>query len=1085
MEPPDDLPDSDYATTAPATTNVDPGVAVGRDTQQDGQPLAPFDYLSTLNPAQKEAVTAGTEGGLQILAGPGSGKTAVLTRRVAWLVQHDGIEPDRLVVVTFTNKAANEMKHRLSKILGPKETERVVMGTFHSTCVRYLRQYAKLVGLASNFVIADRDDCLAMLKRIVNTVELPPGIEAGDIKPAVYLDHISKCKARMISPGLYRLEHRDEVDKSKHEAIASVYEAYEDELEKANSLDFDDLLLRGHKLFSRHPRVVARIQSVLIDEFQDTNTVQYDLVKLIARASGSLTIVGDPDQSIYGWRNAEVENLDKMMNDFQPCRQIFLEQNYRSTGAILGAALAVVRQDTNRINKSLHSSHPSGSSVVLYSASDAENEATFIASTIRHLVAHLGGLVTYNDFAILLRYGALSRSIETGLQKAKVPNRMVGGHKFFERAEVKDCLSYLQLLSNPSYTPALQRVLNVPRRSLGDRTQKDIFEHASRTKTTPFEVLVKVANGSSGVTVTQAQRKAIQGFVKVVRAGRNKADEGCDVRGLIDFVTERTNYRAYLTKTYGTDCDERWENVLELQNYATVVANENPADVELKTEGQGEREEEMEEVEISRPTEEKVEEGEDESEVADIIVPLASQAASSDKTTPLEVFLATSMLATDTETTAAVEEGKADKVTISTCHAAKGLEWPIVFIPACEEGVYPFFRATADDEIDEERRLLYVAITRAQSFCFVSHASIRLAAGKKQRKAVTPFLATVSTTYPTLFVKKMQKISEKTRQTMAQVIGRPAPSEDEAKRRIKEFEESGVEIPAPVTSQQVEKMIREAEGQAGSRYSGQGSFGSYGRFSNNRGGFSSQSSFSNSGRWSNTPNFPSSQPVPAGGGGFQTARTLVAPSASQPGTGGIDAASAPRDSKTPTTRRATSPPAYAAPNADAAVQTDVRSTSAAFKPLRPARNPSATFHPPRYLAPRPPPDSASASTYVPPTKSVPSAATNGPPPTVETRASMIRDAVLVNPVLTAPKTNPSTQRDLLASFQQAESRLLDDMRGLGGSDPTGEGREGGKGKATEIDLTLDSDDLPPPAELLDNLKRPPMSPKRKTKRSKR
>ncbi|GAA6006862.1 hypothetical protein JCM11491_003209 [Sporobolomyces phaffii] len=1052
MEPPDDLPDSDYV-------DSDQAPAAPRRLQQSTLPRPVVDYLADLNPAQREAVLAPVEGGTQLLAGPGSGKTAVLTRRVANLIQNQGIEPERLVVVTFTNKAANEMKVRLSKIIGAKETDRVVMGTFHSVCVRYLRKYAKLVDLASTFTIADRDDCLAMIKRVVSSIDVPDALKK-ELKPPVYLDHISKCKARMITPDELRASKTGQWDQSKFEWIARVFEAYDDELSKANSLDFDDLLLKGHELFSNHPRVVARIQSVLIDEFQDTNTVQYDLVKLIAKASGSLTIVGDPDQSIYGWRNAEVENLEKMVKDFSPCRQIFLEQNYRSTGAILGAALAVVRQDTKRINKSLHSSHPAGSSVVLHPSADPQTEATFISSTIKHVVAHMGGLVTYSDFAILLRYGALSRAIEVGLQKAQIPSKMVGGHKFFERAEVKDILSYLQLLSNPSYSPALQRILNVPRRALGDKAAKSIFDHAAARGSSPFEVCVEAAKGGAGaVSFGAAQKKAIKGLVEIIRDGRKKADEGYDVATLIDFITERTSYRAYLEKTQGTDAAEKWENVEELKSYAALVAEENPSEVELQTE-----EAELEEVEIAgakmRESDQvdpvKEEDGSEFGE-EEFKMPLASQSATSGQTTPLEVFLATSMLATDTETQAAKANGNTDKVTISTCHAAKGLEFPIVFIPACEDGTYPFFRATGMNEIDEERRLLYVAITRAQSFCFISYTSSRMAGGQFQKKSLSPFLTTVSQTYPTLFVNKLQKVSKKTREEMAKVLGRTAPDEGEAKQRIERLALEPA-IPEPLTATR--------------------------NYGSSFGKLSGQGGFTNTGRWSTPSSRPvvQSQPVPAGGGGFQSARGMLG----QNNFGVFGGGKLPPSTSVPQASASTSN--TSAPSGKPA---------SAFRPLRPvapgtatATNPSSLplSAPPRYLAPRDQPNGIPSLPPLPKTRP----ATSGPPPTIETRASMIRDAVLVNPKLTTPTVNPSTQRDLLSSFQSAESKLLDTLKGLGGGGAGSARFESTPNRAAqrqELDLTLSSDDLPTPDKFMDTstgtTKRPPMSPQRPAKKSKK
>ncbi|GAA6051585.1 hypothetical protein JCM3770_003484 [Rhodotorula araucariae] len=1043
MEPPDDLSDSEYlpepstSSKPPANPRITPHpapTALKQSTLTFNQ-QSPKDYLSRLNPAQRDAVTASPVGGLAVHAGPGSGKTAVLTSRVAHLIQVERILPEELVVVTFTNKAANEMKVRLSKIVGAQTVDKVVMGTFHSVCVRYLRKYARLLNLAPNFLITDRDDCLAIIKRLLNSLPALPDTLRREMKPPTWLEAISRCKSRKMGPEEYRAETGSDAraDPEKIEWIAKVYEAYESELAAANALDFDDLLLRGYQLFRQFPRVVAKIKSVLIDEFQDTNNVQYELVKLIAAPSGSLTIVGDPDQSIYGWRNAEIENLEKMLKDFSPVKQIFLEENYRSTGAILGAALAVVRQDTKRINKSLTTSHPSGSSVVLHPAPSAPDEATFIASTIKHLVAHLGGLIGYNDIAVLLRYGALSRNVEVALQKAGVPSRMVGGHKFFERAEVKDILSYLQLISNPSYTPALLRVLNTPRRGLGDKTQKEIAAVGAAKRVGAFEVCRRIANGQSLVKVTDAQRRGVKALVQLVRDARAKADEGVDVASLIDFICERVQYRQYLDKTQSLDAAERWENIEELKAYATVVAEENPTTADLRTAADPEEaDSQFEEVAIPAAATtvafaagEKDEESDDdvivvEPEVVDeqeeIQVPLNSQAAEEGAASPLEIFLATSMLATDTETQGAKSDANLEKVTISTCHAAKGLEWPVVFVPACEDGTYPFFRASEASEVDEERRLLYVAITRAQSFCFLSYAAARMAGSEMKQKKLSPFLQTASTTYPSLFVKKLQKVTKKTREETAKVLGRMAPSEEAAKQMIEDYMATmPVEPPTYDASQASTASSRNYStfGSSSGRYGGLGGFsatsqGRYAGVGSTGGGFSQ-------GRWSNAALAQSHpQPVPPGQAGFRSALSTFKGGASM-GTGVKPLAAG-----------------FAAVSSLPSASAPAAPRSTAFKP--PAMmNPTVPSRAPALLARATPTSLASLSASSVASFSAASArasATLGPPGVTETRASIVRDAVLVNPTLEAPKPVPTAQRDLLASFQRGAGDDLDVLKRL-------------------------------------------------------
>ncbi|GAA5859197.1 hypothetical protein JCM8547_008911 [Rhodosporidiobolus lusitaniae] len=1128
MEPPDDLSDSEY-TPAPSTSTSAPA-SVAPPAQQLKQSTLPFSsipssvYLADLNPAQLEAVTASPSAGLAVHAGPGSGKTKVLTTRVAWLIQEAKIKPEELVVVTFTNKAANEMRVRLAKLVGPAVVDKVVMGTFHSVCFRYLRKYGKLVGLQPNFLITDRDDCLAIIKRLLQQPFVPVNLKR-EMKPPLWLEIISRCKAKMLGPEGYRIERMtangagtslSQQEEEKVEAVARMYEAYESELAKANAVDFDDLLLRGHELFSSHPRVVGKIQSVLIDEFQDTNTVQYDLVKLIARASGSLTIVGDPDQSIYGWRSAEVENLDKMLQDFKPVRQIFLEQNYRSTGAILGAALAVVRQDTKRINKSLQASHPSGSSVVLHHAPSAQDEATFIASSIKHLVAHLGGLVSYNDCAVLLRYGALSRAVESAFQRMGVPSRMVGGHKFFERAEIKDLLSYLQLIHNPSYTPALLRVLNTPRRGLGDKTIKDLTSAAEKKGLSTFEVCVRLVNGQvnglgMGKGLGPAQKKALGGLVKVVRDVRKLADEGSSVADLLDFVCDKVGYQTYLEKTHSQDWQERWENVKELKSYATIVAEENPTTADLLTAldpdgeggepgesqfeevsippgGGGKEDESDDEIEIIEPD---AEDGEEDDEDVKIEVPLSSQAADEGRTTPLEVFLATSMLATDTDTQDAKSDAQADKVTLSTCHAAKGLEWPIVFVPACENGTYPFFRAEKESEVDEERRLLYVAITRAQGFCFLSYANSRMAGAETKQKELSPFLSTVSTTYSPLFVPKLQKVTKQSREEMAKVLGRPVPDEEEAKKRIEEYNAT-----QPVEPVIYDPLLHGASvttsrnyGFFGGRYGGGGGgFTSLdgagaGRYSGGAGVFSTAGGQS-LGRWSDVSSASQPQPqaVPPGAGGFRSALSdynsggsLAAPSSSAP-------------------PRLTASNPYAAAAAQAAAKPNPwragtrklaapgPSSATTLPPPPRASGRSSAFRPPAMMNPvvPGPPTSSTSHPTLPTLSSSSASAPEGKPDIVETRASIISDAVLVNPKLSQP--GPSKSGDLLASFEKGAKGELDAFRLFGG------GKGGRKEEVEEIVIGSSSPARPPADEGdgdLSGVKLSPQSPKRSARGGKK
>ncbi|KDE07224.1 hypothetical protein MVLG_02447 [Microbotryum lychnidis-dioicae p1A1 Lamole] len=958
------------------------------------QQRQPQEYLVELNTTQLAAVTADL-GSLQILAGPGSGKTKVLTSRVAYLLQHYKIQPQHLVVVTFTNKAANEMKTRLALLVDKETVDSIIMGTFHSVCVRYLRRYGRRIGIRNDFTVADRDDCLAIAKRAVVTAKCPEDLRK-ELNPKYLLDVITKCKATGLSPRAYRAQG-DSTDyfkaREKTDAIANIYQVYEDELAKDNALDFDDLLVRGLELVRKHKSIVSDIQSVLIDEFQDTNAIQYDFVTTIARGCQSLTIVGDPDQSIYGWRNAEVGNLERMVNDFKPVKQIFLEENYRSTGAILGAALAVVRQDSNRIQKGLKATHGAGSSVVLHCASNAYEEATFIAAQIKHLVAHTGNLVDYGDVAVLLRYGALSRNIEVALQKTGIPSRMVGGHKFFDRAEVKDMISYLQLVDNPSYTAAFVRVVNTPLRGIGDKTIRDIIAQARLKNLSAFELCNKLANGSGQVSLTSKQKNGIKFFVGLILELQRKAHEGATVPDLIDALTVSLNYQAHLEKSQGPDAKDRWENVEELKAFATVVAEEHPEGVDNLVLPE---DEDFEEVAI--PAKGKAEDADDDASTSTRSAPVLTGTKTDN---PLRTFLAVSMLATDSETNEVKENSKQRKVTLSTCHAAKGLEWPIIFVPACEDGIYPFYRCRKDEEIAEERRLLYVAITRAQGFCTLTHCQQRMAGADMAQRDLTPFLKSVAKTYPTLFVPKLQKIGADTRQAMAKVLGREPPDEAETARLIEEHNKT-LPIDAPSES---------------NHFGNRGLASKMSQHSANMAAYNHvRASYSSTGP----------APIPAGANaGFSSALSTF-----QNGPNGVGSSSVTkfgmissvgyRTSTEPAMAKSSISKPLPATNIIRVSSAGSSSSSTSSSVIN-----SAAFKPPRPTAGR----SSSAQGPISSRSAAASAHRNGPLEPPETRSSIISNAVLVGS--DAEWKIKSVPTNLAERFAKGEGERLAQLRSLG------------------------------------------------------
>ncbi|KAL0574734.1 ATP-dependent DNA helicase srs2 [Marasmius crinis-equi] len=704
-------------------------------------------FLNMLNPAQLTAVKHQPEVPLQILAGPGSGKTKVLTSRIAHLILEHKIPPAAICAVTFTNKAANEMKERLTKLIGKPKMVQVKMGTFHALCALFLRKYAKEVGLVDNFTVCDADES----KKIINALlkDLKDELESKDItlKDGMVQSIISKAKARSQSVKEFREEVEDRLRINVHQSsfrsmtddidliVADIYEEYEKTLRRNNSLDFDDLLVYGLRLFANHKKAVKWCKHVLVDEFQDTNTTQYELMRAIALVR-CVTIVGDPDQSIYGWRSAEVGNLAKMRKDFPGTHQIFLEQNYRSTSSILKASIAIVEQDKSRIKKTLHASHPAGTTPVLREFETEQLEAAGIASEIKRLIAYTGSMLGYGDFVVLLRFNALSRSIESALQKEGIPNRVLKGHKFFERLEVKDLLAYLQLVDNPQFIPAFTRIINVPARGIGDKTLKELLSRGEKEKLSPLQIVEKIVDGRTPDIKPPVKRK-LGSFVSAIRTIRKLATEGSSPAVLIRKLYDVIEYEDHLKKTQ-PDWESRWENVQELITFASDV------DADIKVDHDPEDEQNTD--------------------------------------TPLRLFLQASMLSSEGDNESSEEDKK--KVTISTCHAAKGLEWPVVIIPAIEEGTFPFYRS---DDMEEERRLLYVACTRAQSLLYMSHASTRKVGGDVKPRDLSTFVESVTEINPSLFTERLPVISRAEREVIARVLDRPDATEEEVRKSVDEY----------------------------------------------------------------------------------------------------------------------------------------------------------------------------------------------------------------------------------------------------------------------------------------------------------
>ncbi|KAF9468047.1 UvrD-helicase-domain-containing protein [Collybia nuda] len=667
----------------------------------------------------------------------------VLTSRIAYLILTHSIPPSSICAVTFTNKAAKEMKERLVKLLGKQHTSEVRMGTFHALCAIFLRKYGKLVGLKENFTICDADESKKIIAALLKSHKAILEEKGISVKESSILSIISRAKAKGQDSSRLLAHLRSKILETKRtQTVKSappndidylatdIYEQYEKILRRNNALDFDDLLLFGVKLFSEHQSTVAWCKHLLVDEFQDTNTTQYELMEALA-SNRCVTIVGDPDQSIYGWRSAEIGNLAKMRESFLGTEFIFLEQNYRSTAAILNASLAIVSQDKTRIQKSLHTTHPVGMAPLLRFFPTEHAEATFIAVEIKRVVAHMGGVLSWGDFVVLLRFNALSRTIESALQKEGIPSKVLGGHKFFDRLEIKNILAYLQLVDNPSFNPALVRAINTPSRGIGEKTLQEISSRAEKIKLSQLQVIEGICDNRFP-DIRPAGKHKFAPFVKIVRSLRDFAEQGTSPGDLIRHVVEFIGYEDHLKKTQ-PDWESRWENVQELITFASEVEN-------------------------------------------DILKPDSFQ------DTPLRSFLQASMLSSEGDNQS--EDDNKEKVTISTCHAAKGLEWPVVIIPAVEQGTFPFHRT---NDVEEERRLLYVACTRAQSLLYLLHTIKRKVAGETKTKELSEFVSAVTKQNPTLFTTLKPRFEPPDRAVISAVLGRPLPDDIEVSYRVTEL----------------------------------------------------------------------------------------------------------------------------------------------------------------------------------------------------------------------------------------------------------------------------------------------------------
>ena len=635
--------------------------------------------LTGMNDRQAEAVQT-TEGPLLIMAGAGSGKTRVLTHRIAYLIDEKLVNPWNILAITFTNKAAREMKER-AYTLNPA-TEDCLIATFHSMCVRILRREADHIGYNRNFTIVDPGEQRTLMKRILKTLNLDP----KKWNERAILGTISNAKNDLIDEVAYAALAGDMYT----EIVAKCYEMYQKELRQSEAMDFDDLIMLTLRLFDKNPDVLTyyqqRYQYIHVDEYQDTNHAQYQLVKLLASRFKNICVVGDADQSIYGWRGADMQNILDFEKDYPEAKVVLLEENYRSTKTILQAANDVIKNNRNRRPKNLWTQNADGENIVYYRANDEQDEALFVAKTIDELSSTSD--YVYRDFAILYRTNAQSRNIEEALLKANIPYTMVGGTKFYSRKEIRDVISYLNLIANTSDNISFERVVNEPKRGVGPGTVEKIRNFAAGQE-------MSLLDASSQIMLSPVKGKAAQAvfdFANLILNLREQLDE-LTVTEVVELVLEKTGYTEQLAAQATLESQARIENIEEFLS-VTKNFDENP-------------ENDIEETGLDR----------------------------------LSRFLNDLALIADTDD----GDQESSEVTLMTLHAAKGLEFPVVFIIGMEENVFPLSRAAEDeDELEEERRLAYVGITRAEKVLFLTNANSRLLYGKTNYNRPTRFLNEIS-----------------------------------------------------------------------------------------------------------------------------------------------------------------------------------------------------------------------------------------------------------------------------------------------------------------------------------------------------
>ncbi|HGD4130476.1 TPA: DNA helicase PcrA [Streptococcus agalactiae] len=629
-----------------------------------------------MNDKQAEAVQT-TDGPLLIMAGAGSGKTRVLTHRIAYLIDEKYVNPWNILAITFTNKAAREMRER-AIALNPA-TQDTLIATFHSMCVRILRREADYIGYNRNFTIVDPGEQRTLMKRIIKQLNL----DTKKWNERSILGTISNAKNDLLDEIAYEKQAGDMYT----QVIAKCYKAYQEELRRSEAMDFDDLIMMTLRLFDQNKDVLAyyqqRYQYIHVDEYQDTNHAQYQLVKLLASRFKNICVVGDADQSIYGWRGADMQNILDFEKDYPQAKVVLLEENYRSTKKILQAANNVINHNKNRRPKKLWTQNDEGEQIVYHRANNEQEEAVFVASTIDNIVREQGK--NFKDFAVLYRTNAQSRTIEEALLKSNIPYTMVGGTKFYSRKEIRDVIAYLNILANTSDNISFERIVNEPKRGVGPGTLEKIRSFA-------YEQNMSLLVSSSNVMISPLKGKAAQAvwdLANLILTLRSKLDS-LTVTEITENLLDKTGYLEALQVQNTLESQARIENIEEFLS-VTKNFDDNP---EITVEG---------ETGLDR----------------------------------LSRFLNDLALIADTDDSAT----ETAEVTLMTLHAAKGLEFPVVFLIGMEEGVFPLSRAIEDaDELEEERRLAYVGITRAEQILFLTNANTRTLFGKTSYNRPTRFI---------------------------------------------------------------------------------------------------------------------------------------------------------------------------------------------------------------------------------------------------------------------------------------------------------------------------------------------------------